>query len=85
MLDAARVKQHRLFGRPPDFGAFDDAGGGDAGDFFGVFGRVLFDELANGVPTFGVFGDEVLVNPSVLHHHVQDAVAERAVATGADR
>ena len=31
-----------------------------------------------------MFGDEIFINPSVLNHHVQNAVGQRAVAPGAD-
>ncbi len=58
---------------------------GDARHFRRAPRRPVVDMLGDLLETRGVRGDEIVVEPVVLDHQVQDAIEQRDVAAGLDR
>src|ERR1051326_1616452 len=85
VLDAARVHEEARLRRPPQLRRRADRLLRDAGDLGGALRRPLLHVLGDRVEADGVLLDEVVIEPVVLDHQMEDAVEERDVAAGLDR
>ncbi len=84
VLDAARVQQKAAPRRAPPLRRLPDRALGDARHFRRAPRRPVADVLGDLVETDGVFRDEIVIEPVVLDHQVEDAVEQGDVAARLD-
>src|SRR5690606_30157681 len=85
VLEAAGVEEEAGPGGTPPLGRFSDGLLGNARDFRSAAGRPGFYALGNLVEADGMVLDEVMVEPVVLDHQVEDAVEQGGIAARLDR
>jgi hypothetical protein len=85
MFDAARMHQETCLRGAPPLGGLADRFFRDAGHLSRARGRPFLHRRSNLVKADGGVVDEIVVEPIVFDHQMQNAVEERDIAPGLDR
>src|SRR5262249_13697660 len=85
LLHAAGVHEEAGLGRRPPFGRLADCLFGDAGPLRSFSWRPVPDGLGDFLETDRVIVDELVVEPVVFDHLLQDASEQGRVSSGLDR